>query len=255
MNWCRLWHDMPNDPKWRTIAHASGRRIGDVIAVFVHMLVSASKAAERGRTQGWNDEDIASALDMEPGDVLAIREAMQGRVIDGDLLTGWEKRQPKREDESAERAKLWRERARTEPNASERIVTQGDAPEKRREEEIREEKSKASSPSPRNGSGAAHGSRFALETLPDEWAVFAAGLGWDRDRIERTFASFADYWRGAAGAKGRKADWQATWRNWCRRSDESPPERNGSIFPVKKNFVESVTRVIQDRAARGEKLL
>jgi hypothetical protein len=255
MNWFRLWHDMPNDPKWRSIARASDRPISEVIAVFVHMMVCASAATERGRMQGWIDEDVASALDMEPDHVLAIREAMQGRVIEGNLLTGWETRQPLREDESAERTKQWRERKRTQRDGHERDVTQGDAPEERREEKIREEKSKASSPSPKNGSGAAYGSRFALESLPDEWAAFAAGLGWDRDRVERTFASFADYWRGAAGAKGRKADWQATWRNWCRRSDESPPARNVSPFPVKKNFVESVTSVIQDRAARGEKLL
>lgn len=27
---------------------------------------------------------------------------------------------------------------------------------------------------------------------------------------------FADYWHGIAGAKGRKVDWMATWRNWVR---------------------------------------
>lgn len=27
---------------------------------------------------------------------------------------------------------------------------------------------------------------------------------------------FRDYWIGVAGAKGRKADWPATWRNWVR---------------------------------------
>jgi hypothetical protein len=29
---------------------------------------------------------------------------------------------------------------------------------------------------------------------------------------------FMDYWRGVAGAKGRKQDWPATWRNWMRRA-------------------------------------
>lgn len=48
--WLRLWHDMPNDPKFRTIARISGQRIGDVIAVFLHVLVDASaNANERGR--------------------------------------------------------------------------------------------------------------------------------------------------------------------------------------------------------------
>jgi hypothetical protein len=32
----------------------------------------------------------------------------------------------------------------------------------------------------------------------------------------RTFAKFTDYWKAASGAKARKLDWEATWRNWCR---------------------------------------
>lgn len=125
--WVRLWSDMPNDPKWRTISKIAKQPIPVVISVYVHMLVCASNATERGRTQGWNDEDIGSALDVEPSAVSEIRNAMQGRVLDGDCLTGWEKRQPVREDGAAERAKAWREvkkqeieRSRTQPNAPER---------------------------------------------------------------------------------------------------------------------------------------
>ena len=88
--WLRLWHDMPNDPKWRTIARISQQRIGDVIAVYVHMLVCASNATERGRTQGWSDEDAGTALDLTTEAVTGIRQAMQSRVLDGDKLLGWE---------------------------------------------------------------------------------------------------------------------------------------------------------------------
>ena len=108
-SWLRLWHDMPTDPKWRTISRVSGQRIGDVIAVFTHMLVCASNATERGRTQSFNCEDVASALDLDTEQVAAIIDAMQSRVLDGDRLKGWEIRQVAREDGSAERAKAWRE--------------------------------------------------------------------------------------------------------------------------------------------------
>jgi hypothetical protein len=30
--------------------------------------------------------------------------------------------------------------------------------------------------------------------------------------------AFRDYWRSVAGARGKKADWDATWRNWIRNS-------------------------------------
>ncbi|KAK52519.1 hypothetical protein [Bordetella bronchiseptica] len=126
--WLRLWHDLPNDPKWRTIARVSKQRIGDVIAVYLHVLVDASSnATERGRTQSVCVEDVATALDMENDQVEAILAAMQGRVMEGELVSGWSKRQPAREDGSAERAKAWRERKkqqaereRTQPNAPER---------------------------------------------------------------------------------------------------------------------------------------
>jgi len=140
--WLRLWTDMPNDPKWRTIARVSGQSIGNVMAVYLHVLVDASNATERGRTQP-NSEDIATALDVSTECVQSILEAMQGRVMDGEIVCGWAKRQPAREDGSAERAKAWREAQkqsksadRTQPNAGERNRTL----DKSREEEIREEK-------------------------------------------------------------------------------------------------------------------
>jgi hypothetical protein len=30
--------------------------------------------------------------------------------------------------------------------------------------------------------------------------------------------AFRDYWSAVAGARGKKADWDATWRNWIRNS-------------------------------------
>lgn len=144
-DWVRLWHDMPTDPKWRTIARKSGQRVGDVIAVFNFVLVNASaNASERGRTHNLFADDIATALDLDEADVSAILDAMKGKVLaaDGKLL-GWEKRQPKREDSSAERAKAWRdERKRTQTNANERPETDTES-----EEETEKEKKKDNPPS------------------------------------------------------------------------------------------------------------
>ncbi len=144
--WLRLWIDLPNDPKFRTIARLSGQPISCVIAIYIHMLCKAANADERGRTQGWCDEDIATALDIETDQVLSVRNAMQGRLLEGDYLTGWEKRQPLREDGAAERARAWRqakkeikfEDIRTQPNATE----QNQTPDKIRIDKIRIDKSK-----------------------------------------------------------------------------------------------------------------
>lgn len=122
-SWVRLWRDMPNDPKWRTIAKKAGRPVSDVVSVFVTMMAAAD---ENGALQGWNADDVASGLDLDPTHVAAICSAMQGKVLNGEELTGWDKRQPKREDGSAERAKAWRERKRTQANAEKRPDTDTD---------------------------------------------------------------------------------------------------------------------------------
>lgn len=127
-DWVRLWHDMPTDPKWRVIARKSGQPLPCVLSVFVLMMANASgNASERGCLNAWDHEDAAAALDMDEGAVRAIYEAMQDKVLNGDRLTGWEKRQPKREDSTASKRKAeWKERKR---NASERTGTQENAPE------------------------------------------------------------------------------------------------------------------------------
>lgn len=51
----------------------------------------------------------------------------------------------------------------------------------------------------------------------------------ERLNPERTFAQFCDYWRAASGSNARKYDWDATWRNWCRKSgDDAKRPRVGT---------------------------
>ena len=113
--WCRLWDDMPNDPKWRVVARRSSRPVSEVLAVFVHMMTNAVSSRTRGSFEGWSDEDVAIAIDAETEHVQAIRTAMQGKTLEGEHLTGWERRQPLREDGSAERAKAWRDGRKAKP--------------------------------------------------------------------------------------------------------------------------------------------
>lgn len=118
MEWLRLWHDMPTDPKFRVVARRSGASLAEVMSVFVMMLTCASMATERGTLEGWDDEDAGAALEIEAESVAAIRQAMQGKLLDGDRLMGWDKRQPKREreeDHSTERVREYRARKATAP--------------------------------------------------------------------------------------------------------------------------------------------
>lgn len=122
--WLRLWHDMPTDPKWRTIARHSKQPISLVQATYIHLLVDASRNVTRGHADV-TTEDLASALDCDEEQIEAILQSMQGRVLNGTEVTGWEKRQPKREDSSdgessaksaAERKRAQREREKQAGN-------------------------------------------------------------------------------------------------------------------------------------------
>lgn len=125
-SWVRLWLDMPTDPKWRVIARKSGQPLPCVIALFTLMLTEGAKADVPGTVAGLSIEDAAAALDMEEDAVSSIIGAMDGRVISEGRLSGWEKRQPKREDDSSKRVKEHRERKKQEVK---RDVTHGNAPE------------------------------------------------------------------------------------------------------------------------------
>ena len=120
-DWVRLWHDMPTDPKWRVIARKSGQPLPCVIALFTLYMTAASAADDRGDVSGLSIEDAAAALDMDEADVQAIHDAMDGRVIEGGRLSGWERRQPKRERDnepaSTSRVQEFRKRQKAQETA------------------------------------------------------------------------------------------------------------------------------------------
>jgi uncharacterized protein YdaU (DUF1376 family) len=80
------------------------------------------------------------------------------------------------------------------------------------------------------------GAPAAGSRLPTDWTPPADWLSWaqtERPEIDAKAeaAKFADYWHAQAGAKGRKADWQATWRNWIRNA--FAPRSHGPPASVK----------------------
>lgn len=70
------------------------------------------------------------------------------------------------------------------------------------------------------------GSRLTLEELPDEWYSECRRIQ-PKAAPHKVFEEFRDHWISQPGAKGRKSDWTATWRNWCRRINARDLERVG----------------------------
>jgi hypothetical protein len=67
--------------------------------------------------------------------------------------------------------------------------------------------------------------------IPTDWAPSEALISWTRQHCPNVgwveVDRFRDYWTATPGAKGRKTDWDATWRNWARRADEDSRTRAG----------------------------
>ncbi|WP_298725759.1 DnaA N-terminal domain-containing protein [uncultured Ferrovibrio sp.] len=234
MEWFRWHHGTVTDPKWRVVAKRAGVTLRDVIAVWAAMLECASQAENRGYLVGWNAEDVAAGLDMEPEQVKAIYDAMQGKTLEGDRLTNWEKRQPKREDNTAaERKRRQREREKeavdrtdvTHGHGTSRDVTT----DKNRGDENREESTSLRDGAPpalvlvgddqqqdRGKDKTKRGTRLTADMeLPERWALWAKAEGHPDPQAE--WERFRDYWCGVAGKDGVKLDWEGTWRNRVRK--------------------------------------
>jgi hypothetical protein len=108
MIWLRWYVGTVNDPKWRIVAQRASARPGDCVAVWAWLLEIAKESA--GDVTRADPAECAVVLGFKTVTVQAILDAMTERgLICGGQIANWSKRQPKREDGSAERAKAWRD--------------------------------------------------------------------------------------------------------------------------------------------------
>jgi DnaD/phage-associated family protein len=118
--WWRSWHGAPIDPKYAVVAKKARVNAGMVAAIMWALLDYASQQPSRGSIKDFDVETYSTFAGFRPEKVADVIQAMNDKgIIANDRLANWEKRQPKREDDSSERSKLYREKKRT--------VTQSDA--------------------------------------------------------------------------------------------------------------------------------
>lgn len=100
-------------------------------------------------------------------------------------------------------------------------------------------------PKPQNGSRLS--AEWALPKAWGEWALENVA-GSTVETIRSQAEQFRDYWVGKAGAGARKADWEATWRNWMRNAKISPrasPAQTGQP----RNIFEASTQLLNELKA------
>ena len=281
MQWFRWHHGSVTDPKFNLVARRAGATLPEVLAVWVFLLETASASAERGQYGEIDCEAVDCLFGMEDGKTAEIMAQMQHRnLIDGGAVSNWEKRQPKREDDTAnERKRRQREREHelrmaasvtSEPTRNDTQshadvtprhadVTLGHA----REEEIRGEEivNEANAvvavsdgeQEPTAAQPAAAKAKRGVR-LPDDWKLpkawgewaLAEFPGWSADVVRMESDKFSDYWRAKAGKDACKTDWAATWRNWCRNAKPSTTARPGAAA---ESFRERDDRLAREKMA------
>jgi hypothetical protein len=245
IDWFRWHHGSVNDPKFGLVAKKAGARVGDVITVWALVLELASANTERGRVDEIDHETTDFLLGAEDGTTSRILEAMEGRgLLAGGRVVRWDSRQPKREREdntAAERKRAQRQRDSAKDGETTTVTASHDMShqvtpreEKRREEEKREEQPQRAeathvpeSEPPRRRAADAPASR-----LPADWTPSPDDIAFcktERPDLDATAtgARFHDYWVAQPGAKGKKTDWPATWRNWVRNEKPGQQARAG----------------------------
>jgi hypothetical protein len=102
--------------------------------------------------------------------------------------------------------------------------------------------------------GSARASARHATRLPDDFLLTPerrAVATTERIDPERTFAKFVDHWKAKSGQGARKADWDATWRNWCRNETDRNGASNGTHRPSGPPRLSALERV---RLANAEAL-
>ena len=155
IEWFRWHHGSVSDPKFGLVAKKASASVAEVLGVWVCLLEAASSSGDRGDPGGIDFEAIDYLLGLDDGKAQRIHERLCERSLieaESGRITAWGKRQPKREDDSAnDRKRRQRERDHAETlaagvtgdesrnvtqcHAETEQVTQGHA----REEESREE--------------------------------------------------------------------------------------------------------------------
>lgn len=87
--------------------------------------------------------------------------------------------------------------------------------------------------------------------LPDSWSPTDEQISFCRSerpdlKPMEVAARFRDYWIAQAGQKGRKADWDATWRNWV-RNERRQAQPYQSAIDKRIAFAEALTGQNRER--------
>lgn len=94
---------------------------------------------------------------------------------------------------------------------------------------------------------------WALPKKWGEWAL-AERPDWNAEIVRKVAEQFRDHWLAKGGADARKADWEATWRNWVRREKSlsgAANSKTGAAPANRQEALEARNQQVAQRWANG----
>lgn len=224
MNWL-CWHvGTVTDPKFRVVAKMAHNQVGVVVAVWAYLLELAGSAKERGSIASYDADVAEEALGFSASEIEAVIVAMRdkGLIVDSQI-SKWKDRQNLT---NAERAKEWRDARKAAREQNEQTDVRDVLTNAPNETNTTDRQTRQTDRQTKEREGASQAPpRPRASRLPDDWKPEAEPTI-PSDVAERELPKFRDYWRAKAGKDATKLDWQATWRNWCRRAADDKQARN-----------------------------
>ena len=112
IDWFRWHHGSVTDPKFQLVARKAGSSLPAVLAVWAYLLEKASAADFRGCFGEIDCEAVDCLFSLQDGETDSILAQMvERKLIADEFIVAWEKRQPKKEDDTAaDRKRRQRER-------------------------------------------------------------------------------------------------------------------------------------------------
>ena len=112
IDWFRWHHGSVTDPKFQLVARKAESSLPAVLAVWAYLLEKASAADFRGCFGEIDCEAVDCLFRLDDGETDAILSQMvERKLIADEFIVAWEKRQPKKEDDTAaDRKRRQRER-------------------------------------------------------------------------------------------------------------------------------------------------
>lgn len=203
--WFRMWAEFATDPVVQSLAFDDQRHF----VMLLCLKCSGVLDKEFGHPK-IREDVIRKALGLDGVAFSEARTRLCGaRLIDAEWHpSNWDKRQFLSDHSAAERMRKHRLRNRDVTVTPSDTDTDTDTEKRREDRETRVSRAPTA------------------KRLPEDWELtevrkkIAESEGID---ASREYSKFRDHWLAASGANARKHDWDAAWRNWCRRAKDMVP--------------------------------